>query len=91
LVDVEIQFRYGDVWQHEYRVGDVLRWGGNDVGAPGQSMVRVEGIAGPCPSCGAADLEYDILIEADVIRAVEPVGTKRAQPSAEGYTVIRPA
>jgi hypothetical protein len=90
-IEVEIQFRYGNVWQQEYKIGDVLRWGGNDVGVPGQNLVRVEGIAGPCPHCGTSDLEYDIVIEKDVIRAVEPVAGERTHSSAVGYTVISPA
>lgn len=89
-VEVEIQFRYGDTWQHVYRVGDVLRWGGNDVGLPSQTRVLVEGIAGPCPNCGTPNMEYDIPVERDVIRAVEAVGTERRNPSAEGYTVVAP-
>lgn len=71
LVDFEIQFRYGDTWQHTYRLGDTLRWGGNDVGTPDVERVRVEGIAEPCPSCGVADLEYWVLLERDVICDVE--------------------
>jgi len=31
--------------QFEYRIGDALRWGGNQVGRPGAGRVRVEGLA----------------------------------------------
>ena len=39
-----VQFKYGDTWQLEYRLGDKLRWGGNDEGEPGLPRVVVEGI-----------------------------------------------
>ena len=31
-IQVRVQFKYGDTWQNEYRLGDRLRWGGNDIG-----------------------------------------------------------
>jgi len=27
-IDLRLQFKYGDTWQHEYIVGDSLKWGG---------------------------------------------------------------
>lgn len=87
LAPQEIQFKYGDTWQHTYNVGDTLRWGGNDVGQPGCRRVLVEGIGGPCPSCGEQYLEYDITVEHDRITAVTPVGLRRSNPSKEGYVV----
>lgn len=26
-VEIEVQFRYGDVWQYRYGIGDQIRWG----------------------------------------------------------------
>jgi RNA polymerase subunit RPABC4/transcription elongation factor Spt4 len=69
----EIQFKYGDTWQHRYVVGDPIRWGGNDVGERGHAKVVVEGYAGPCPVCGdTPDVVYDVVIESDVIADVRP-------------------
>src|SRR5690554_6008186 len=42
---LRIQFKYGDKWQHEYRVGDLLRWGGNDEGEKDATHAVVYGIA----------------------------------------------
>ena len=25
-----VQFKYGDTWQHDYMIGDRIKWGGND-------------------------------------------------------------
>ena len=46
-----IQFKFGDVWQHDYRLGDTLTWGGNDVGRPGLTKVIVSGAGEECPMC----------------------------------------
>ncbi len=42
-VDVTVQFKYGDTWQYEYNIGDVLRWGGNDNGIKDARRVVVDG------------------------------------------------
>ena len=47
----EIQFRYGAVWQYRYHLGDVLRWGRNDVGDPDAPDVDVDAWLCECPSC----------------------------------------
>jgi hypothetical protein len=47
----EIQFRYGAVWQYRYHLGDVLRWGRNDVGDSDAPDVVVDAWLCECPSC----------------------------------------
>lgn len=47
----EIQFRYGAVWQYRYHLGDVLRWGRNDVGDRAVSDVVVDAWLCECPHC----------------------------------------
>ena len=42
--DLQIQFKYGEVWQHEYKIGDNLKWGSNNTGDPLAKKVVVEGI-----------------------------------------------
>lgn len=66
-VERRVQFAWGDVWQHVYRVGDTLRWGGNDEGDPGLRRVVVEAAAERCPVCGAPGPEGDVVIERDVL------------------------
>lgn len=73
-VDVRVQFKFGDTWQHEYVPGDKLRWGGNDVGPPGQTHVVVDGVSeDPCPVCGYGDeWSFYVHIKKDVIEKVTP-------------------
>jgi hypothetical protein len=56
LVEVVAQFKFGNVWQFEYELGDSLKWGGNAVGSPGLGHVVVDAIAETnCMSCGFSD------------------------------------
>jgi hypothetical protein len=32
---VFLQFKYGDTWSYEYKLGDCLKWGGNDISLKG--------------------------------------------------------
>lgn len=41
--NAKVQFKYGDTWQHNYRIGDVLKWGGNDIGRRDAKRVVVDG------------------------------------------------
>jgi hypothetical protein len=85
--DLEVQFSYGDTYQHHYKLGDVITWGGNDIGKPGRSRVVVDGIAG-CPGCDF-DLDYEVWLEKDRIVAVKPVtGAYDPASTEEGYIVI---
>ncbi len=70
--EFEIQFKFGDVWQFEYRVGDRLSWGGNDAGSPGHKKVLLLGMGGPCPNCGENFQLFHILLEMDRIAEVCP-------------------
>lgn len=69
-----IQFKYGDMWTLEYRIGSSIVWGPGGalttIGLPGKARVLVEGQGGPCPLCGLEFLDYDVLIDKDVIREV---------------------
>lgn len=68
---VAAQFKYGDTWQHSYVPGDLLRWGGNDIGSPGQPRVVVDAIAeAPCPSCGFEGWDLYVFLENDRIDSV---------------------
>jgi hypothetical protein len=73
-VNLEVQFKYGDTYQYDYKLGDVITWGGNDIGKPGRSRVVVDGAAG-CPNCPGCDfdLDYEVWLEKDRIVAVKPV------------------
>lgn len=69
--DVTVQFKYGDIYQHHYRVGDTLRWGGNDKGVPGTTCAVVNGIAETaCFNCGYDDWYFYVFVERDIITSV---------------------
>lgn len=71
---IEIQFKFSHTRQLEYRVGDQLIWGGNDVGIPNLPSVKVYGITyeNTCPNCGGVNNEeYDIMVKNDRIVGVE--------------------
>jgi hypothetical protein len=89
VVERAIQFKYGDTWQHTYDVGDPLRWGGNDIGEPGQKHVVVDAIAeDPCPNCGYGD-EWSLYlhIENDRITRIE-TATDEYDFVKEGRTYV---
>jgi Zn ribbon nucleic-acid-binding protein len=86
-VNLDVQFKYGDAGQHRYKLGDVITWGGNDVGRPGRSRVIVEGFA-VCPACDS-ELDYEVWLESDNIVAVKPAtGTYDLASTPDGYIVI---
>ena len=75
-VKFRIQFKYGDTWQHEYKIGDQIQWGGNDIGKPGLKRVVLDGTAEHCPKCGYEDIDYEILIGHDKIISVQQASNK---------------
>ena len=83
-----IQFKYGNTWQHKYRIGDQLKWGGNDKGSPEYRRVLVAGIAGPCPVCGADYLEFEVLIENGVLVAVSKASEASVCDNEDGFIVL---
>jgi hypothetical protein len=72
-----VQFKFGNARQLEYRVGDVLAWGGNDIGVAGQLSVVVDGVVeGSCRSCGL-DKEWSVYVQLErdrIVRVVSATG-----------------
>jgi endogenous inhibitor of DNA gyrase (YacG/DUF329 family) len=91
-VNVAIQFKFGDTYQHEYALGDEVCWGGNDIGPMGKSHVVVDGVAEePCPRCGQA-AERDFYIHVEIgrfTRADLADGTHDFVQSGETFIVLR--
>lgn len=70
----EVQFKYGDTWQYQYKIGDDIRWDGNDYGKKSSGIVRVEGIGRPCPNCAAKYVSFIVTVIDNKIASVEPAG-----------------
>ena len=72
-----IQFKYGHTRQLEYKIGDKLQWGGNDIGKPGEKKVKVYGIleSDQCSICGEINTanEFDIFVQDGVLIGVTPM------------------
>ena len=92
LIEIKVQFKYGDTWQHEYGLGDSLRWGGNDIGVPGKRSVVVDGVAEPpCPKCGFdGEWEFYVFVEGDRIsRVLQADGTYDFVRAGRTYLVLQ--
>lgn len=86
--DLRIQFKFGDTWQYEYRVGDVIRWGGNDIGPKGAKYVVVDGCLEGDPPTGVGE-DFEVHLRADVIEKVVPAsGNFDFVTAEETYIVV---
>lgn len=85
-----IQFKYAEKRQHEYRIGDALKWGGDryDVGKQASKRVVVYGILETDPEPGVPE-DYDIYVEEGVITSVVPASPPYdVAQSPEGFIVL---
>lgn len=82
-----IQFKYGSTWQHEYKIGDSLRWGGNDIGIKTLGTVRVESIGGPCPHCKKRFIDFDVFVRGNQIVKVDALGD-RPKSTPDEFEII---
>lgn len=85
-----IQFRYGNCWLHEYKTGDSILWGGNDVGERSTGTVRVSGISVACHNCRSSG-EFVVEITNNVIQRTIPdeVEVRRLHDEEVGKEVER--
>lgn len=72
-----IQFKFGNTFQFIYNVGEVVKWGGNDIGSPDLKNIKAYGIieSTTCPLCKNNNIieEYDIFIENNIIKCISPI------------------
>jgi hypothetical protein len=92
ICEVQIQFKFGNTWQLKYKVGDVITWGGNDIGSPDYDQVKVYGIieSSTCPFCLERVIpeEYDILVINNKIIRVSPLSEIQDYLNGNGEYVI---
>lgn len=84
--EVEIQFKYGSLYDYDYSIGSRIVWGSPQVGEPGERRVAVDGIA-ECLRCNS-EIPFDVLIESGVIRSVQPRSGEHDYHHGEGEYVI---
>ncbi|HTX78521.1 MAG TPA: hypothetical protein VMC62_02585 [Longilinea sp.] len=58
-----VQFKYGEVWQHEYVLGDRIIWGKGNIGNQEYKKVVVDGVGEPCPNCHTSGQDFEVWIE----------------------------
>jgi hypothetical protein len=86
--DLRIQFKFGDTWQHEYRIGDKLLWGGNDVGPRDAKYVVVDGaLEGEAPNGINEDFEVHVR-DGIIERALPASGNFDFVSADENYIVL---
>lgn len=82
------QFKYGDTWQDEYRVGDALRWGGNDIGDRFAKRVVVDAVLGePVPSTDVPT-DFEVHIVNGTIEKVVPASGKFDFAAAQDNFIV---
>ena len=91
-VNLRVQFKYGDVYQHHYQLGDVIKWNTDhprtNAGTTGHRKVVVEGVE-DCPNC-EAEIDYEVWLENDKIVAVKPKsGAFDFSATEEAYFIIQ--
>lgn len=85
---VRVQFKFGDTWQHEYQIGDRLKWGGNDTGPKSAKYVVVDG-CGEEPLPPGVGENFEVHIRNGIIEKVVPATGKFDFTSTEeAYVVI---
>lgn len=90
---IAVQFKFGDTWQHTYKMGDLIKWGGNDIGKPNLQQVKVFGIAesSVCPNCGFINKnEFDIFVNNNVLiklKELEDISIYYNEPNNNYYVV----
>ncbi|MFC0518498.1 hypothetical protein ACFFGT_30060 [Mucilaginibacter angelicae] len=78
LYEQQVQFRFGELWQYSYKMGDRIKRGDEyyDIGKPGLPKVKALGclVNNICPFCGFESPEdCDIIIEFDIIKDIQPL------------------
>jgi hypothetical protein len=84
-----LQFKYGELWQHEYKIGDSVKWGEQSEGDRTAKEVMVEAILENDDIPNGLSEEFEILIKNNTIQEVRPLLDKMKYFNAgNNYIVI---
>ena len=66
-----IQFQYGDTYQHEYKIGDEILWSNsepsNDWGCSSDEYVVIEGLGENCGNCAGLFPVFDVFVKENIL------------------------
>ena len=88
LAIIPIQFKFGNCWQLKYTVGDVLTWGGNDVGNSGIARAVVDGQGESCPVCSSDSDFYIFVVHDQIDHVTAATGEFKFDVPPESYIVL---
>lgn len=90
VVEFKYQFKYGELWQYEYQLGEEIKWGKKNDGKPGARRVVVYAAAEPCPICGYDDVEeYEVWLENDrLVKVIPASGQYNFSQAGNTYIVL---
>lgn len=60
--EIELQFYYGNLSRHQYRIGDAVIWGKPQRGVPTEGVVALQA-AGSCGKCDDDLKYYEIYVQ----------------------------
>lgn len=87
--DIKVRFRYGDVWQYEYEMGDALLWGDNDIGAADIKYVVVDGELEGKPPYANFPEQFEVhIVNGRIFQVVPSTGKFDFDQAAEEFIVV---
>lgn len=83
----------GNTRQLNYSIGEIIKWGGNDISESNLVEVKVYGILeeDKCPNCEniSQSDEFDIFIEKDIIKEIKLLSEPKDYFKNDNYKVIK--
>jgi hypothetical protein len=88
--ELTVQFKYGQVWQDHYSLGDKLNWGANNEGEPGAQQVLVEAILDGVKQVESIPEDFEIYIVNNIITDVKPLeNSKKFFSAGKNYIILK--
>lgn len=89
VLDINVQFKYGDTWQHDYRVGDVIKWGGNDIGHKNARRAVVDGcLDAPAASPGMPESFEVHILNGKIEKVIPATGSFDFAKAGDSFIIL---
>jgi hypothetical protein len=69
---MEVQFKYGKLWQYKYKIGDPITWATERQAKSVKQRVSIPGVAMPCKYCVKDFIDFEITIEKNIVTSAYP-------------------